>query len=394
MREVLATRLIAGSAMDVDSLRSIRESRCRALGKMPEQPNVFISYGTQDRHTSAVLAEELRRRGFRVWLDVAELCPGESIAGAISAQLAEADVILVLLSRASAASPWCRAEYEAALTQEIETGSKRVVPVVLDDVTVPPLLAAKKRIDLRRRSLREGLSSIVYELEKILQELPITAMEPARPRYHYSRLAMIIAGVLDELPVPSFGEERLLEGRTLVDLYRAVDRLIGRFEDVCRQLASVLGEACRGPVSYPSISNLRSTDVSEANISLIRVATDMREIAQDVREIVASDTGVFHRLAMVSELCTTISLNEDVLVVILSTPKEIPAHLQADPGDPFSVSRTLRRLDSDARAFDSAFSRWGEPSLDEVSDLERVVSDMNRYRSELRSAIADAASAA
>jgi hypothetical protein len=292
-------------------------------------PRIFISYGSQDQDMAALLADELGRKGFDVWLDVAEISAGISIVTAISEEMAKTDVILVLLSRDSVASPWCRAEYEAALTQEIESGAKRVIPVILDDVAVPPLLASRKRIDLRKGGKSPELRWIEHTLRDAVKELPIAAMLPARPRYRYSKLAMIMSGVLDELPVPSFDQEPLLQGRTLVDLYRTVERLIERFEEVCRSLASVLSEATTGPMSYPSERNLRSAGVIETNTKLIRVANDMREIAKELSRTVASDGTLYQKLTTLSALCTAISLNEDVLVVVLSTPKTLPMHLCA-----------------------------------------------------------------
>jgi hypothetical protein len=362
---------------------------------------IFISYGSQDRDMATLLADELGRKGFDVWLDVAEISAGVSIVTAISEEMAKTDIILVLLSRDSVASPWCRAEYEAALTQEIETGAKRVIPVILDDVAVPPLLASRRRIDLRKGRNSLELRWIEHTLNDALKELPIAAMLPDRPRYRYSKLAMIMSGVLDELPVPSFDQEPLLHGRTLVDLYRTVERLIERFEEVCRSLATVLGEAGAGPMSYFSVNNLRSAGIVETNTRLIRIANDMREIAKELSQIVASDGTLYRKLTTVSALCTAISLNEDVLVIVLSKPKTLPMHLleaRSRPGHFYDLLDQLDgfydRLDQldeltkDTEAFDSSSSPWGEPSDEEVSDLERIVVDMERYRAALRTAVA------
>lgn len=354
-----------------------------------KRPRIFISYGSQDRDMAALLSDHLRRKGFSTWLDVAKINAGTSILTAISEELTKTDLILVLLSRDSVTSPWCRAEYEAGLTQEIETGAKRVVPVILDDVAIPPLLASKKRIDLRQGKKSQELKWIEHTLWDTLKELPIDAMVPSRPRYRYSKLAMIMSGVLDELPVPSLGQQPLLEGRTLVDLYRTVEHLIERFEEICRSLASVLSEAMAGPMSYPSTMNLRSVGIVETNTKLIRIASDMREIAKELRDTVAVDGAIYEKLAEVSELCTAISLNEDVLVIVLSTPRTLPMYLLEERPDGGGFYDVLREITKETHAFDSSESRWGEPNAGEVSDLERIVVDMEHYRSALREAVAD-----
>lgn len=351
------------------------------------KPRVFISYGSQDRDMAAVLAEKLHRTGFDAWLDIAKINAGTSIVTAISRELAETDLILVLLSRDSVASPWCRAEYEAALTQEIETGAKRVVPVILDDVAIPPLLASKKLVDLRQGRKSSQLEWIGHTLKDALKELPIAAMVPDRPRYRYSKLAMIVSGVLDELPVPSFDQQPLLEGRTLVDLFRTVERLIERFEEICRSLASVLSEAMTGPMHYPSEMNLRSVGLVETNIKLVRIANDMREIAKELRQTVATHGVLYERLARLAELCTTISLNEDALIVVLATPKKLPMHLLEARSEQGHFYDLLQEITNETEAFDLDVT-WDKPNVGEVSDLERIVIDMESYRAALREAVA------
>src|SRR5260370_11732213 len=49
----------------------------------------------------------------------------------------------------------------------------------------------------------------------------------------------------------------------------------------------------------------------------------------------------------------------------------------------------LEELTDDTCAFDSSDSSWGEPTAGEVSDLERIVVYMQRYRVALPTAVAN-----
>jgi len=182
-------------------------------------------------------------------------------------------VLLFLVSAASAGSPWCRVEYEAVLQREIDSDSGRVVVARLDDAKLPPLLAAKRHIELRARDAR-GLRLLTWDIKRALEQLPVLNLEPkVQRRYAYSRLALIISGILDEVPVPAIRESSSLSGRQLVELYRAVDRLLRLFNDACTTLVDLLTKASGGPMSYPSIFNLRQVDLSRVNVRL-RSATD------------------------------------------------------------------------------------------------------------------------
>jgi hypothetical protein len=116
----------------------------------------------------------------------------------------------------------------------------------------------------------------------------------------------------------------LREDRLLISIEQS-NALIERFVKVCRSVAFALSEAWR--FSYPSVGKLRSPNIIEVNSKLIRIANDMREIATELSQIIAAEGALYQKLKALSTLCTAISLNEDVLVVVLSTPKTLPIHL-------------------------------------------------------------------
>jgi hypothetical protein len=104
-------------------------------------PSVFLSYSSLDKERFAQgLAARLRARGIDVWFDDWEILPGDSLVDRIFEHgLASADVVIVVLSRNSVASPWVREELHAGLHRRIAK-EVTLIPVVIDDCEIPTSL--------------------------------------------------------------------------------------------------------------------------------------------------------------------------------------------------------------------------------------------------------------
>ena len=110
--------------------------------------HVFISYNQRDRELATALAVQLRLVGIDVFLDAWEIEPGDSIPGKVNSALGLVDTVLVLWSKDAASSRWVGAELETALALHLEDGFLRVVPVRLDQETLPALLRPLKWLRL------------------------------------------------------------------------------------------------------------------------------------------------------------------------------------------------------------------------------------------------------
>jgi predicted metal-dependent HD superfamily phosphohydrolase/TolB-like protein len=93
---------------------------------------LFISYASVDRHLIAPLVELLRGEGWDVWWD-RHLEAGETFDRRIEQELAAADAVIVVWSRASVQSNWVLSEAMVGFE------SNRLVPVALDARISPPL---------------------------------------------------------------------------------------------------------------------------------------------------------------------------------------------------------------------------------------------------------------
>jgi hypothetical protein len=127
---------------------------------------VFICHSHADKPFARKLAVALAGNGFRVWIDEAEIRVGESLIGKIESGISGVTHLLVLLSKASVQSAWCREELRMALSRQIGGKGIRVLPLLLEDCDLPGFLQEKKYADLRdpkqfEASLREITASLV-----------------------------------------------------------------------------------------------------------------------------------------------------------------------------------------------------------------------------------------
>ena len=110
---------------------------------------VFISYSHADKDFAENLAVHLVQAKQNVWIDKWELNAGDSIIAKIEEALEGADAILVILSKDSVKSEWCKKELRSGLIRELELRAVVVIPIVIDDCDIPLFLREKLHIDFR-----------------------------------------------------------------------------------------------------------------------------------------------------------------------------------------------------------------------------------------------------
>ncbi len=127
---------------------------------------VFISYSHNDNEFVANLAAHLVKHNTRVWVDTWQLRVGDSIIEKIQEALQESSALLVILSKSSVQSNWCKKEINAGLMRELEEKKVIVLPVLLEDCDVPLFLKEKMYADFRS-NFDNGLSDILEGIAKV-----------------------------------------------------------------------------------------------------------------------------------------------------------------------------------------------------------------------------------
>jgi hypothetical protein len=99
---------------------------------------LFFSYSRGNLLVVRSIAGELRRLGYRTWLDLESLRPGERWREAIERAMAASDAMVYCISRLSLESAWTSVELRAARARGLP-----VVPLLVDDIDIdrlPPTL--------------------------------------------------------------------------------------------------------------------------------------------------------------------------------------------------------------------------------------------------------------
>lgn len=130
---------------------------------------IFISYSYNDKDFVDKLAANLVKKKARVWIDRWELNVGDSIIDKIQEAIQESDALIVVISKASMTSDWCKKELSSGFLRELEEQRVVVLPVLLEDCDIPIFLRGKKYADFRN-DFDEGLIQTLAAVAKVTSD--------------------------------------------------------------------------------------------------------------------------------------------------------------------------------------------------------------------------------
>ena len=132
---------------------------------------VFLSYARSDAQAVERIARDLRDQAVDLFLDQQDLVVGEKWQPQIEKAISGADFMLVFISQASLASKWVQVEYQAAFQSQAKAGGTRLIPILLEQVELPPFLSAIQYVDFTH-SYYEGMQKLLRALEMGLGPRP------------------------------------------------------------------------------------------------------------------------------------------------------------------------------------------------------------------------------
>jgi hypothetical protein len=165
----------------------------------------FISHAGRDTAWAEWLAWQLQELGYTVELDVWDWAPGEDFVARMAAALESADRLLAVCSQAYFASPFGGAELRAAFTRE-PAGDGRIVPVLVEPVTLPALYAPLIHLDLA--GLDEATAA-----DRLRRRL--TGLRPAGPP-PFPALAGALSVLGEAEPARALAEDTLVRCRRVL----------------------------------------------------------------------------------------------------------------------------------------------------------------------------------
>lgn len=131
--------------------------------------SIFLSHSHADKSFVDKIASDLRKGGYYVWTDDAEIKIGDSLIDKIREGINKVAYVGAVISKNSISSEWVKREIEIALTQEIEGKKVKVLPILLDNVDLPGFLLGKKFADFRDERLYDFS---LNEIKRRLDETP------------------------------------------------------------------------------------------------------------------------------------------------------------------------------------------------------------------------------
>jgi hypothetical protein len=127
---------------------------------------VFISYSHSDALIVNKLAANLVKHNSNVWVDNWELNVGDSIVNKVQEAIQESSALLVILSKTSVKSEWCKKELSAGLIRELDEKRVVVLPVLIEDCEIPLFLREKMYADLRT-DFDQGVQQILDGIARV-----------------------------------------------------------------------------------------------------------------------------------------------------------------------------------------------------------------------------------
>ena len=220
--------------------------RGAALGE--SVPHLFLSHSSEDEDWVHQLAEDLNLCGVDVWFDAWELRVGDDLHERIADAIAKSRFVAVVVTKSFSGSKWIQGEVHQALSREKAGNQTVVLPLLADDVSVPPVLSTKKFLNFHN----DYFQSLVH-LAALVHDLPpdaiAGAMRRAKPESVSACLDVLesagwvsrhVVGthMLQEIvragghrdgDIVHFSAEEILRSRTISDSLRNyMQRLAGR----------------------------------------------------------------------------------------------------------------------------------------------------------------------
>src|SRR6266536_2116097 len=105
-------------------------------------PYYFVSYSRQEVTFADSFSRALGKRGIDSWIDFRNLVPGHSWQHQLDQGIQGANAVLLVVSKASMASPSVKEEWTTSLTL-----GKRIVLIIFEPCKLDPVLSGLEWVD-------------------------------------------------------------------------------------------------------------------------------------------------------------------------------------------------------------------------------------------------------
>lgn len=124
---------------------------------------IFIAHASENKNIVQKLANDLIDRGLLVWFDEWEIKVGDSLVEKINQGIENSSFMAIVLSKNSIGKPWFKKEINAGFMKELNNRGVYLLPLLLEDCKIPPLLSDKKYANFSI-SYENGLTELLASL--------------------------------------------------------------------------------------------------------------------------------------------------------------------------------------------------------------------------------------
>lgn len=144
-----------------------------------DKARIFVSHSKKDADFVRRLVKTLEEAKLPVWFDEAQIALGSSIPQGVAKGIAQADYMLVVLSKESSQARWLNAELDAALMEKYSGKGIVIVPILIGNVEnsdIPQLLRAIRYADFRGE-FEDGMRELLRVFGQEVETVPISEGE-------------------------------------------------------------------------------------------------------------------------------------------------------------------------------------------------------------------------
>ena len=127
---------------------------------MDGRPTIFLCYSSADRDVARQIALALGRHRVEVWWDQARLEVGSELDEVLREAIGTSQWFGLLMSRNALESEWVARELAEATSRESKTGSRIILPILIEECNPPRSLVNRAHADFRS-SFTEGLEKLL-----------------------------------------------------------------------------------------------------------------------------------------------------------------------------------------------------------------------------------------
>jgi ribose 1,5-bisphosphokinase PhnN len=156
--------------------------------------DIFLSHSSADKTRVRELYDALAALGISSWFDERELHVGDSLYHHLNAALEMAEFVVFCVSHSATTSGWVEREIGGTLAGQLRAPKKRILPVLLDDAPVPPLLADLVWLDMKKSQPSDVARQIRTAIEASRAALRSASLTPRDVETQVEHLLAQLAG--------------------------------------------------------------------------------------------------------------------------------------------------------------------------------------------------------